>query len=104
MHAIATLFAFPVWLGEPSYGSHTEMTEAMDLFALFTLGCLFFILGVIATWSWMLWRRSTRPTPHEQLLMEMHHHDPDEPAPAGETKAADGPAWERDADWWKEDA
>ncbi len=97
----ASVLAFPVWLRERTYGSHVDMTEAMDLFALFTLGCLFFILGVIATWAWMLWRRSTRPTPHEQLIAEMHHLDPDEPAPAAEARGNDGAAWERDADWWK---
>ncbi len=102
----APLLAFPIWMHGPQFGSHIEGSEAMDLFALLTLGFLFFVLGVIATWAWMLWRRSVRPTPHEQLLMEIHHHDHDSheetPAPAADAPPA-GEPWEKSADWWKKD-
>lgn len=99
---VMAVLAFPVWVEGRSYGSHIEMTEAMDMFALFTLGTLFFILGIIAAWAWMLWRRNNRPQPHEQLLMELHHDDDDEATPAGDAPPSTaGEPWEREADWWR---
>lgn len=79
-----------------------EWFEASDWAVLFTLGTLFFLMGAFAMWAWIIWRRSTKPEPHIQLLMELEddaereqsrHATRDEP----ESKAP----WEQAADWWK---
>lgn len=85
---------------------YADDTTAMDLFVIMTLCTLFFLLGCFATIAWQIWRRTTRPTPHEKLFMELAESDEeeiiqaaDEKAPASESKA--GP-WERPQDWWKQ--
>jgi hypothetical protein len=37
---------------------------------LFTLCTLFFLLGCLAAAAWQIWRRTTRPRPHERLLRQ----------------------------------
>ena len=80
-----------------------EWVEASDWFVIFTLGTLLFLLGAFAMWAWLIWRRTTRPEPHIQLLMELEDEEH-----AGEARAAasaeepETPApWEQSPDWWK---
>lgn len=80
-----------------------EWIEASDWAVLFTLGTLFFLLGSIAAWAWLIWRRSTRPQPHVALLMEMEEDDAgagERATPHGEKPEPEAP-WEQPADWWK---
>ena len=77
---------------------------ASEMFVLFTLMTLFFILGSFALWMWLLWRRSVNPPPHVKLLMELQEEEDAAAAvtPVG-IEEEDKPAhpWERSADWWK---
>lgn len=80
---------------------------AAEMFVLFTLATLFFILGAFATWMWVIWRRAQHPPPHVKLLMELADEE-EEAAQAARTRHAgpeddDTPAqpWERSADWWR---
>lgn len=83
-----------------------EWIEASDWAVLFTLGTLFFLLGSFAAWAWLIWRRSTRPQPHVQLLMELEdeaeaaNRREGHPTPQGGKREPDAP-WEQTADWWK---
>ena len=90
----------------PHHRNTAEMVPnpAAELFVLFTLTTLFFIIGTFALWMWLLWRRSVNPPPHVKLLMELQ----DEEDAAAKSKPVgpddkDEPAqpWERSADWWK---
>ncbi|MDZ4287160.1 MAG: hypothetical protein U0984_04335 [Prosthecobacter sp.] len=93
------LLAFPVWLRRPDFGHHVEDTAAMDWFVLATLGFLFFLLGCFATWAWLLWRRSHRPTPQVKLLMELEEEERQTETKRPPAEPAE--PWERPADWWK---
>lgn len=104
------LLAFPVFL-QPSAatgsGAAGEHVVAMDLFVLINLGFLLFMLGFFGCFAWIIWRRTTKPAPHIQLLMELDEELSRESA--AETEAAGShPAqeaerapWEREQDWWK---
>ena len=85
-------------------GQYVENTAAMDLFVLATLGFLFFLLGCFATWAWLIWRRSNRPEPHVQLMMELD--EPERPAKDEKgvkpTETEEAAPWERPGDWWKQ--
>lgn len=103
---MANILAFPVHLHSPAAAGHGVGTGqghvvAMDLFVLINLGLLLFMLGFFACWAWLIWRRTTRPEPHIQLIMELED-DPEFTghlkAPAEENSRA---AWERDQDWWR---
>lgn len=80
-----------------------EWAEASDWFVLFTLGTLFFLLGAFAMWAWLIWRRTTKPEPHMQLLMELEEEEVADAAQQQttaqepETRAP----WEQSPDWWK---
>jgi hypothetical protein len=99
---MAFLLALPHFHSRPEWGMKAEHTEAMDWFVIANLGFLFFMLSFFAVCGWMIWRRTTKPEPHIQLLMELEAESgplsqtshpgrgPDESAP-----------WERQADWWK---
>lgn len=97
------LMAHPLPHEGPKAIAHAADTAAMDLFVIATLCILFFLLGCFATVAWQIWRRSTRPEPHIQLLMELEHADEeallqstsDDPSPATHYP-------ERDPDWWKQ--
>lgn len=93
--------AFAVFLQRPQAGAHAVDTAAMDWFVLFTLCILFFLLGCLATAAWHIWRRTTRPQPHEQLLKELAETDADtllRDEHARETRSA---PWEKPSDWWR---
>lgn len=103
-------FAFAVWLNHRPEGIlRGEHVEAMDWFVLVTLCCLFFLLGCIGTMAIVIWRRTTRPKPHIQLLMELDDDaDQQQEKPADQATATfhpppSGEAWQRPADWWKND-
>lgn len=87
------------WLRQPEFGHGAENTAPMDWFVLATLGFLFFLLGCFATWAWLLWRRSEKPTPHVKLLMEME--DAEHQAEARNAPVDTKEPWERPPDWWK---
>jgi len=96
--------AFQVWLREPSHGNRTEDTAAGDLFVLAHLGFFFMLLGCFGWAAWSIWKRTTQPAPHIQLIMEMNDAEPAGLAPSSEgerPKQGLGDAWEKPADWWK---
>lgn len=100
------LLASPVLLRKPDFGMQADHTEAMDLFVIMTLCTLFFLLGCFATIAWQIWRRTTRPTSHEKLLMELAESDEEAIIQAADEKTrAEGnppPSWEKSPDWWKQ--
>ncbi|MES2596015.1 MAG: hypothetical protein V4662_11795 [Verrucomicrobiota bacterium] len=103
-----SILAFPVYAQQPGAGAGGEHTVAMDLFVLINLAFLMFMLGFFACWAWLIWRRTTKPPPHIQLIMELDDQEeaerklesPPESAapPSGEPERA---PWEREQDWWK---
>jgi hypothetical protein len=90
--------AFAAFLQRPQAGVHTADTAAMDSFVLFTLCTLFFLLGCLAAAAWQIWRRTTRPQPHEQLLQELAETDADTLL----RNEHNGESWVRPADWWRQ--
>ena len=79
-----------------------EWAEASDWFVLFTLGTLFFLLGAFAMWAWLIWRRTTKPEPHMQLLMELEEEQAREAQTSVNEPETDTRApWEQSPDWWK---
>jgi hypothetical protein len=81
-----------------------KSTEAMDWFVLINLAFLFFMLGFFACWSWLIWRRTTKPPPHIKLIIEMQEEAEVDETKTGETSAAgesERAPWERDPDWWQ---
>lgn len=100
MHAV--LAAFPTFMQRPEFGMHAENTEAMDLFVLATLACLFLMFGFFAACGWVIWRRTTRPKPHMQLIMELQAEAAEVTEKAASTSEEPTPSpWERESDWWK---
>ncbi|HCN28132.1 MAG TPA: hypothetical protein DIT64_05005 [Verrucomicrobiales bacterium] len=96
------LTAFLVHLRQPAGGAHTADTAALDWFVIATQCCFFFLLGCFAAVAWGIWRRTTRPEPHEKLLQELAEADEDEILRAGESGPdASRAPWERQADWWR---
>ncbi|GAA5145691.1 hypothetical protein GCM10023213_37630 [Prosthecobacter algae] len=98
--------AFPLYLRHPTAGgAYAANTEAMDWFVIATLCFFFFLLGCFAMAAWQIWRRSTRPAPHVELLMELADSDEDKIIQTADEKSAErsppSPSWERQADWWK---
>ena len=90
--------------GSGSAGPHTV---AMDWFVLINLAFLMFMLGFFACWAWLIWRRTTKPPPHVQLIMELEEEEAarqeerlsaESATPTGEPERA---PWEREQDWWK---
>lgn len=97
--------AFLVHLNGPRGGAVMENTAAMDWFVLATLATFFFLLGCFAAMAWQIWRRTTRPEPHEKLLQELAHADADEILGAdSEGNGTHSPraGWEKSADWWQQ--
>lgn len=79
-----------------------EWAEASDWFVLFTLGTLFFLLGAFAMWAWLIWRRTTKPEPHMQLLMELEEEQAREARTSvNEPETDTRVPWEQSPDWWK---
>lgn len=103
---MTTLLAFLVFIHRPDFGMYADHTEAMDLFVIMTLCTLFFLLGCFATIAWQIWRRTTRPTPHERLLMELAESNEEEIIQAAEDKSSGAESkitsWEKPPDWWKQ--
>jgi hypothetical protein len=98
--------AFPIYLRHPAAGgAYAANTEAMDWFVIATLCFLFFLLGCFAMAAWQIWRRSTRPAPHIELLIELADSDEEKIIQTADEKSAErlppSPPWERQADWWK---
>jgi hypothetical protein len=79
-----------------------EWAEASDWFVLFTLGTLLFLLGAFAMWAWLIWRRTTKPEPHVQLLMELENATEREKdaTPRTDDTEPNSP-WAKSGDWWK---
>jgi hypothetical protein len=80
---------------------------AAEMFVLFTLATLFFILGAFATWMWLIWRRTNNPPPHVRLIMELQDEEEErqqireKAAAPGEDEQTPPQPWERPADWWR---
>jgi hypothetical protein len=102
---MSAILAFPVHLHRPESGTSGEHVAGMDLFVLINLAFLLFMLGFFACWAWLIWRRTTNPPPHIQLLMELDEEASHQDATTTETSQPAGepePApWEREQDWWK---
>lgn len=104
------LFAFPIYLRHPEGGMHAADTAAMDWFVIATLCFFFFLLGCFAMAACQIWRRTTRPDPHVQLLMELAESDEadredHQDENAGEKSpglTAPREPWEQAPDWWKQ--
>jgi hypothetical protein len=101
---------FQALLRDASYGQGIEDTVAGDWFVLAHLGFFFMLLGCFGWAAWSIWKRTTRPEPHIQLIMELEQEQADaepEPfpsAPGVECSGADSKSsepWERPPDWWK---
>jgi hypothetical protein len=80
-------------------------TQAGDWFVIAHLAFFFLLLGCFAWATWGIWRRTTRPAPHMQLIMELAEEESrDAPTagvhPSGTSGAAAQP-WEKAEDWWK---
>ena len=106
MTAMNALLAFPIYYRRPAAGTYAANTAAMDWFVIATMCFFFFLLGCFAMAAYQIWRRSTRPDPHVQLLMELAESDEekliqnvDEPPPA---MSAPAEPWEKKPDWWKQ--
>lgn len=103
------ILAFLVHAPPPSgSGTGGEHTVAMDLFVMINLAFLMFMLGFFACWAWLIWRRTTKPPPHIQLIMELDDEEAakykDKDSPESSAPAGDQPErapWEREQDWWK---
>ena len=101
---MASLLTLPVFVQRSDSGMVGKSAEAMDWFVLINLACLFFMLGFFACWSWLIWRRTTKPAPHIQLIMEMEEEAAKQPEASTEAAATGEPErapWERGADWWR---
>lgn len=80
-------------------------TAAGDWFVVAHLAFFFLLLACFGWATWGIWRRTTRPEPHLQLLMEMADQKDavevsPEASPSGAGRAEVLP-WERPEDWWK---
>lgn len=98
-------FLFLQRTGGETTTTNRAWVEASDLFVLFTLGTFLFLLVCFGVCAWMIWRRTTRPEPHVQLLMELANEG-DPPAEAQRAAAGDATEtplapWEKPEDWWK---
>lgn len=104
---MTNFLAFPVYVQQPGSGMSGSSTVAMDWFVLINLAFLMFMLGFFACWAWLIWRRTTRPPPHIQLIMELEEEEAarQKEAPASESATPAGEPerapWEREQDWWK---
>jgi hypothetical protein len=79
-----------------------DWAEASDWFVLFTLGTLLFLLGAFAMWAWLIWRRTTKPEPHVQLLMELENATEREKDATPRTDDTEpNTPWAKSGDWWK---
>lgn len=87
----------------PSAITHATDTAAMDWFVIATLCTLFFLLGCFATVAWQIWRRTTRPEPHVQLLMELAGRDEDDLLQSikDDSSTASSSYQGKNPDWWK---
>lgn len=96
--------ALEIFIKRPEFGAHAENTAAMDLFVLANLGFLFFLLGFFAVCGWMIWRRTTKPEPHMQLLMEMEVEQTalSQKSQTFPSQKEESAPWERSADWWRQ--
>lgn len=106
------LLAFPIYFRRPDAGIPAAETAAMDWFVIATLCTLFFLLGCFATAAYQIWRRTTRPEPHVQLLMDLAEGDAEDNGDKdAESKNHDEKSpdlknprepWEQAPDWWKQ--
>lgn len=94
--------AFPVYIQRPEAGIAAEHVAGMDWFVMINLAFLLFMLGFFACWAWLIWRRTTKPAPHIQLLIEMEEETSrQEAATADHGNEPERAPWEREQDWWK---
>ena len=97
-----SVLAFPALYRRPEFGLHSENTAAMDWFVLANLGFLFLMFGFFAGCAWMIWRRTTKPEPHMQLIMDLDEQEKalSEEEIKGSATEERAP-WQRSEDWWK---
>jgi len=99
--------AFPTYMHGSGKIQHATNTAAMDWFVIATLCFFFFLLGCFAAVAWQIWRRTTRPDPHVQLLMELADSDEEKLIRAADENPQEPqapqtpPPWEKPPDWWK---
>ncbi len=105
MHVLS---AFALVIRRPETVTHAGNTDAMDWAMIATLCFFFFLLGCFATAAWQIWRRTTRPEPHVQLLMDLADSDENkliqnnEDKPGNNQDAPKPDPWEKSPDWWKQ--
>ncbi|MCB1228318.1 MAG: hypothetical protein KDK99_21105 [Verrucomicrobiales bacterium] len=86
----------------------TEEPLAGYLFVTVFMTIFFVMLAFLFGCGWTIWRRTTRPHPHHQLLMELADEDSSTSAPevktvgSGPNSAPEAEPWEKPADWWRE--
>lgn len=99
---MSTFLILPNFMQRPEFGMHAENTDAMDLFVLATLACLFLMFGFFAGCGWVIWRRTMKPKPHIQLIMELQAEETafQEESPSLRPTDPSAP-WERESNWWK---
>ncbi len=99
------VLAFPIYVQKPAANLYAANTAAMDWFVIATLCFFFFLLGCFAMAAWQIWRRTTRPEPHVQLLMELADSDEESTLRKADEQAQSSSAqsqpWEKPQDWWK---
>jgi hypothetical protein len=89
--------------------TNPKLVPASDAFVLSTLFFLWFLIGCLVLWAWLIWRRQKNPQPHQQLLMELEKEDdgvgdisPPEAHPQPPMREEESAApWEKPADWWR---
>jgi hypothetical protein len=84
-----------------AYGRWIQESGAGEWFVLAHLGFFFLLLACFGWATWRIWRRTTRPEPHVQLLMELAEGDSGGEAQVGGKNQGEVNPWERSADWWK---
>jgi hypothetical protein len=82
-------------------------TAAGDWFVVAHLAFFFLLLACFGWATWGIWRRTTRPSPHVQLLMELAGEKDGGAALAEERQPVTGGVevlpWEKPEDWWKKE-
>ena len=107
MQSGVSIFAFVTHVQAMPEGHEAAIrdTQAGDWFVVAHLGFFFLLLVCFAWAAWGIWRRTTRPAPHMQLIMEMCEGDDASTSTAGVFPPGTGTAaarpWEKPEDWWK---
>ena len=80
-------------------------TSAGDWFVVAHLAFFFLLLACFGWATYGIWRRTMRPAPHLQLIMEINDEQTSPMAsvrPEG-GEGGDAMPWEKAGDWWKKE-